>query len=272
MSKTTVFLLANLVLSLCLLVGNLMTYAKVDALTSLLGHNLLDTKAEQRKLLDEREISREFITADTQQKVTHVPPSLLTQNNTTTDKHPELTAHHGKSTWDCDIYYCEEGDLPIYPFASNIAQAIAKLPYRVLNEKSKDGQVALYVIFDPTCPKCKGYFSTTLTSLLDSKITGEIRIIPTLYADKITTGGLKAVMQLLCGPSVKASIDGLVRKTPIDTSSCRFGLKEAKQIVLETRRELAPFQLDGVAPVTLSAKSIWIGNLTYSDVLPHLNQ
>ncbi|MFM2668588.1 hypothetical protein AAFX24_27995 [Vibrio mediterranei] len=165
------------------------------------------------------------------------------------------------------LYFCKEGDLPIYPRPTLVTNDIATLSFRTIPKLSNDNP-NLVVIFDPTCPRCKAYYRDTLRQL--SEQGNVIRIIPTLYKDRLTDKDYTAVHRLLCAESVKAGIEDIVYGRKESVEQCPISLSQVKQSIDKTRKSLSKHQLHTMAPISVSPKALWFGNLPISTVTKYL--
>ncbi len=174
-----------------------------------------------------------------------------------------------KPNWNCDIYYCKEGDPAIYPLKTALASKLSELTSFTLTSSIDSNSYVMAVVFDPTCPKCKRYYRETLKHVLNSQ--GSIRIIPTLYNDKITKFGLQKVQDMLCSNDINATIEAIATdKSTYRDFNCKITIDDARKVIEETKEALMPFNISGIAPITLTKKSTWLGVQPLDVVIKHL--
>lgn len=181
----------------------------------------------------------------------------------------DVSTDISKPNWDCDIYYCKEGDPAIYPLKTALASKLSELTSFTLTSSIDNNSYVMAVVFDPTCPKCKRYYRETLKHILNSQ--GSIRIIPTLYNDKITKFGLQKVQDMLCSNDINATIEAIATdKSTYRDFNCKITMDDTRKVIEETKEALMPFKISGIAPITLTKKSTWLGVQPLDIVIKHL--
>lgn len=194
----------------------------------------------------------------------------LTSTNSSSIK-PEPTITKGQlPNWNCDLYYCKDGDPKIYPIKTTLALALNDAVTLDLKSKVNPNTVSMVVIFDPTCPECKKYYRNTLSTVLANH--GVVKLIPTIFDDELKTHKLREVRKLLCADNVSEHVSKLATNRPTARPyECPVTLDDAREVVTKTKSILEPFMLSGVTPVTVTKTATWVGYQPYENVLNHIN-
>ncbi|MEZ9699625.1 DsbA family protein [Vibrio sp. 10N.261.46.E12] len=172
--------------------------------------------------------------------------------------------------WNCDLYYCKDGDPKIYPIKTTLALALNDAVTLDLQSEANPNTVSMVVVFDPTCPECKKYYRNTLSNVLENH--GVVKIIPTIFDDELKTHKLREVRKLLCANDVKEHVSKIATNRPTARPyDCSVTLEDARQVVAKTKSILEPFLLSGVTPVTVTKTATWVGYQPYDHVLNHIN-
>lgn len=169
----------------------------------------------------------------------------------------------------CDFFYCKEGDEEVYPLSLPLAAKLNTRPSFVIGDKNSNG-TSLVVVFDPTCPSCKALYRTTISRLISEGHS--VRIIPTLYHDKISSLGTTLVQSMLCAEDRVSVLEKIATNKPVDRApyECTIKLDATRALIEETKRVLAEFSLDGVTPLVFTPTAMWFTATDYATTKRYL--
>lgn len=227
--------------------------------------------------------------AQAQVKISEQPNKTVPRHqevNTTKIKTPQIDTKTPKNgiekqikklqlemDWSCDDFYCKEGDLEIFPLSVTALAALASNAISMSVTKTPSSMDhPLAVVFDPTCPSCKKYYTTTLKPLLDKGY--RILLYPTVYDDTPSRRQISAVRDLLCADNYYNYLNTLTSsgsRRNHDELQCSLSHEETAQFVKTTKATLKQFKLDGFTPISFSHKAMWFHNYDLETIKPYIN-
>lgn len=206
-------------------------------------------------------------TASTQEQV----QQIIAKQSTSTNK----TA---LPTFNCDLHYCNEGDLPAYPLPKKALSDIHTLIKQDLLPSFEVGEgetIDLAVLWDVDCPKCKDFYSKSLSKLLEDG--RRIRFIITTNEDysNISPNRWKKMTKLLCDENpvsvLKKQFNHLpYQPQPKENASC--SISSVKTKVKALKDTLNKYGLNGPTPVSFTKKGMLYGAIfDYEQTNRYLN-
>lgn len=181
-------------------------------------------------------------------------------------------------TFNCDLHFCKEGDLPAYPLPKKALSGIYSLIKKDLLpsfEVGKGETIDLAVLWDIDCPKCKSFYSKSLSKLLDDG--KRIRFIITTNEDysQISPSRWEKMTKLLCDENPLSILNKQINHFPYlpqpkESSSC--SMSSVKAQVKALKNTLKKYGLNGPTPVTFTQKGMLYGAIfDYEQTNRYLN-
>lgn len=192
--------------------------------------------------------------------------SSLSESSSTT-----VRALQEKFNWDCDLYWCKDGDQEIYPLSVSLVNSLYNATsVTVRKDTNSSGDNIMAVVFDPTCPSCKELYRTSMRKLLDEGYS--IRLITTLFNDTLSTRGITLVRGLLCSKDRYNYLENLMSGHTLEPISdqCPLTFEQTKAQIQKTKATLSKYSLDGVTPLVFTPKAMWFHATDYSTTVKYL--
>lgn len=172
--------------------------------------------------------------------------------------------------WDCDYFFCKDGDPKVYPLPSRLAVAMGDLPAFVVGDKNNTNpEVEMVAVFDPDCAYSRNYFKESLIPLIRDGL--KVRVVMNSYKslDKKSTKYFEKVDRIACDANPSEALLAFLGESDYQYNQ-REGVCGSKVEIAKAKEILGKFNIANSTPLSLTKSSFLVGKQSKHIVQKHI--